>query len=402
MNATTLRSHMPTLAADYAESTVVAIPWYVWTCVIATACIGSGLYWDISWHLTIGRDTFWTPAHLLIQFGAVLAGLSSAYLIFRTTLFGDATAKEGSVRVLGFYGPLGAFICAWGAGAMLISAPFDDWWHNAYGLDVKIISPPHQLLGLGIEGISFGAVILIAGAMNRSYGAIRDRLSHLMVFLGGFILINNMMGRLEFTDRVLTHSAVMYMALSIGAPMILETYSRASGYRWARTLMATIYTAYFMLAVWIFPLFQAEPKLGPVYQRVTHMIPLGFPVLIIVPCVVMDLLWPKLNARWPDAGFGIKWLEAALIGSVFVLLLIAVEWPFGSFLMSPLASNGFFGTRYFAYMIPANAPEVRNVFVHFEDNAVQFSRNLVLAFVFATLFTRLGIMFGNWMRKVRR
>jgi len=50
-----------------------SIPWYLWSAVLATVCISGGLYWDISWHMTIGRDTFWTPAHLLIQFGAVLA-----------------------------------------------------------------------------------------------------------------------------------------------------------------------------------------------------------------------------------------------------------------------------------------------------------------------------------------
>jgi len=32
---------------------------------------------------------------------------------------------------------------------MLASAPFDDWWHNAYGLDVRIISPPHMVLAAG-------------------------------------------------------------------------------------------------------------------------------------------------------------------------------------------------------------------------------------------------------------
>ncbi len=30
---------------------------------------------------------------------------------------------------------------------MITSAPFDDWWHNAYGLDVKILSPPHVVAG---------------------------------------------------------------------------------------------------------------------------------------------------------------------------------------------------------------------------------------------------------------
>lgn len=26
---------------------------------------------------------------------------------------------------------------------MITSAPFDKWWHNAYGLDTKVVSPPH-------------------------------------------------------------------------------------------------------------------------------------------------------------------------------------------------------------------------------------------------------------------
>jgi hypothetical protein len=33
-----------------------------------------GVIWDISWHMTIGRDTFWTPAHLAIYVGGVSAG----------------------------------------------------------------------------------------------------------------------------------------------------------------------------------------------------------------------------------------------------------------------------------------------------------------------------------------
>ena len=32
---------------------------------------------------------------------------------------------------------------------MITSAPFDNWWHEAYGLDVKIVSPPHTLLAMG-------------------------------------------------------------------------------------------------------------------------------------------------------------------------------------------------------------------------------------------------------------
>jgi hypothetical protein len=33
-----------------------------------------------------------------------------------------------------------------GGFALITSAPFDNWWHSAYSLDVKIVSPPHTLL----------------------------------------------------------------------------------------------------------------------------------------------------------------------------------------------------------------------------------------------------------------
>jgi hypothetical protein len=61
----------------------------------------------------------------------VLAGLAAAYLIFTATFSRDSPLAAVSVRIWGFRGPLGAFICAWGGLAMLVSAPFDDWWHNA-------------------------------------------------------------------------------------------------------------------------------------------------------------------------------------------------------------------------------------------------------------------------------
>ena len=56
--------------------------WFAWTALASVTCILVGSYWDISWHMTIGRDTFWTPAHLLIQAGGILGGLAGAWQIF--------------------------------------------------------------------------------------------------------------------------------------------------------------------------------------------------------------------------------------------------------------------------------------------------------------------------------
>src|SRR3954471_18585520 len=151
--------------------------WHARAVVVAAACVMVGVYWDISWHMTIGRDSFWTPAHLLIQAGGLIAGLSSGYVALRTTFAGTPAQQAASVSFWGFRAPLGAWVCVWGCGAMLASAPFDNWWHNAYGLDVKIVSPPHVLLALGIYSIVFGALLLILARQNRAEGAERRRLA---------------------------------------------------------------------------------------------------------------------------------------------------------------------------------------------------------------------------------
>ena len=67
-----------------------AVPWYVWCSVAAVTFAMTGVHWDISWHRSIGRDAFWTPAHMAIYFSGVLAGISCGYLILSTTL--DRTA----------------------------------------------------------------------------------------------------------------------------------------------------------------------------------------------------------------------------------------------------------------------------------------------------------------------
>ena len=53
--------------------------------VIASTLIVIGVQWDISWHESIGRDTFWTPAHIVIYIGGILGGLGSGFIVIKTT-----------------------------------------------------------------------------------------------------------------------------------------------------------------------------------------------------------------------------------------------------------------------------------------------------------------------------
>jgi len=379
--------------SDFDQSHPKTVPIHIWICVVAAVSITFGLYWDISWHMTIGRDTFWTPAHLLLQFGAVLAAGSSAYRIFHRTFNRNAVDRGASLRVLGFRGSLGDFICAWGGAAMLVSAPFDNWWHNAYGLDVRIISPPHMLLAIGFDAIVLGSIVLILREMNQAEGALKKRLALLFLLAGGAFVTLTMMGRLGYTDRTQMHRAVFYMVVSIGPPLLLEAMSAASGLRWARTAIASVYTVSFLLPLWIFPLFPGEPKIGPVYQHVTHMVSLGFPVLILAPASVLDLLWPKISSwrRWP---------RACVTGLLYVVVLLIVQWPWADFLMSPASRNWIFGTTQMAYFTPPDHNLVRNVFEI--QTAAAFFSTIGFALIAAIECSAAGISFGTWMRRVHR
>ncbi len=372
-----------------------AVPWLSLAGLAASVAIASGIYWDISWHETIGRDTFWTPAHLLTQFGAIVGGLASVFVIFRTTFAGDAAARKSSVNVLGFRAPLGVFILAWGAVAMLTSAPFDNWWHNAYGLDVKIVSPPHMLLALGIFGINWGGIFLTVAEMNRAEGVARKRLQYILLGTGGFVLIQSMILKLEQSQRTFQHSGISYLVISIGLLLLVEAMARVSGHRWARTIVTGVYTAFGLLMLWILPLFPASPKLGPVYQNITHMVPLPFPLLLVIPAFILDLVWPlmKDKPRWQQAIFG---------GVTYLAILVAVQWPFATFLMSPAANNWFFATNNFPYFDLPSSPGVRHVFVNWETTAGAFWRNIGLAFLVSVVSMWVGIVFGNWLRRVRR
>ena len=119
--------------ADQSVSKATALPWYCLAVIFGATCIPIGALWDISWHSTIGRDTFWTPAHITIHLGGLIPGFTAGWLALRATYFGTPEQKAAAVSLGPFRAPLGAWVIIWGAFAMLFSAPFDDWWHKPMG-----------------------------------------------------------------------------------------------------------------------------------------------------------------------------------------------------------------------------------------------------------------------------
>ena len=374
-----------------------AMPWYVWNFAAAVLSVTIGGVWDISWHLSIGRDSFWTPAHFLIYLCGILGGFGSAALILGTTFGSMPQLRSSSISMWGFKGPLGAFVAAWGATAMLVSAPFDDWWHNAYGLDVKVLSPPHVVLILGVLAIKFGGLLVILGEMNRATDEARVRLRMFFIFVGA-LLARDVVGvfSLEFMGRTMQHSARFFLMLGITLPLGHFAVARAASLKWGLTLVSGVSMAISLAFLWILPLFPAEPKLGPVFREITHFIPPGgFPLLVMPALLGVDVLWQRLGKRN-------DWMLASILGLTFLGLFAAIQWPFSDFLQSPAARNWFFGSHYLGFFVPAQSDAAQFVYSTIERSPSEFWTRMAWAAVAVVLSTRAGLGLGNWMQRIQR
>jgi hypothetical protein len=354
--------------------------------------------WDISWHETIGRDTFWTPAHMAIYVGGALAGSLGGFLAIKYTFFATSQEREGTVGVFGARAPLGAWVAIWGSVAMLTSGPFDNWWHNAYGLDVKIISPPHALLGLGMFGITFSALLLTVSRQNRLADGSG---SGLFIWVSGIFLVLGAVFVMEYSFPNLQHAAIFYAVASVTFPFRLVTMGRAARTSWPATRIAVVFMLFECLMIWILPLFPAQAKLAPIYNPVTHMVPPPFPLLLIFPALAIDVV-----LRFFGEATGWKLVGVAfLLGVVFLAVFIPTQWFFSEFLLSPHSENWFFvGNKVWGYQNRLGdwTHEFWRINPSSPDASPMTVRAVFRALLLATATSWLGLLLGGWMRKVQR
>ena len=368
--------------------------WHAVAVVFAAICVMVGVYWDISWHMTVGRDTFWTPAHLLIQAGGLIAGLTSGFVALKSTVWPSERDLATGVRVWGFRAPLGAWVCIWGCFAMVASAPFDNWWHNAYGLDVKIVSPPHTVLALGIYSIVNGALLLTLAKQNRSEADSRGPFAILYLIAGGMLVMNFGIFLTEYSIRFLQHGAEFYRMTAVFFPFALVAVARASTYKWAATITAAIYMVLMLALMWSIQQFPATPKLGPIYQPITHMVGMAWPLWLVIPGLGIDLVRQRLASRLPMP------IEAIAIGVAFAVLIFAVQWPWASFMVqSNWSRNAFFNADNFVYWASPSYVERSH---HFASDGSRFLPSALTTIFIASISAWVGLAWGTWMTRVRR
>ena len=179
------------------------------------------------------------------------------------------------------------------------------------------------------------------------------------------------------------------------APIWFAAVSRASHNRWAATLATAFYILLhisFMAALQLVP---AQPKLGPVYRNITHLVPPDFPLLIIVPAIVFDVLSHQMTKRTRVG-------QSVVLGGACLGSFLAVQWPFANFLMSPASRNWFFATNNLPYFVPAGSAWARYAWVPTEATTEQFALRMGLALLAAIGTILLGFSWGEWMSRLRR
>ena len=127
-----------------------------------------GGVWDIAWHHTLGRDTLWSPLHLVLYSGVGVMGLVCLGIVLLTTAGRRASseAEPPQVELWGFRAPRGFALAGAGALGAVRSAPFDEAWHRLFGVDVTVWSPPHLFAIVAAGAMRLGLVVALVDELS--------------------------------------------------------------------------------------------------------------------------------------------------------------------------------------------------------------------------------------------
>jgi len=242
-----------------------------------------------------------------------------------------------------------------------------------------------------------GALLLTLAQQNRADERTQRKLAWVLAATGGLFIMNFALFLTEFGERRMMHSPKFYEVVSLAFPFALTAMARAIKLRWAATAAAAFFTAITLVLMWTLQLFPATPKLGPIYQHITHLVTLSFPLLVVVPAFFIDLVIHRLDDRLPT-------LPLALVtGVVFVVAFVAAQWPFASFLMySPLANGPVFNAENFVYWMSPTYVALTRRFDPPAPGSWPLLAHFGIMLVLATISSTQGLRLGRWMRRVRR
>src|SRR3989442_4165840 len=148
-----------------------------------------GLYWDIRRHVVVGRESFFTPPHLVLYAGFAYVALAG---IVGSVSGAIAPRWAGPrVRIVGLFVPVEFLLLGTVALFQAVAFPWDEAWHRlvAEGLVSETFwSPPHVMAIAGGILSTFGFFVAVSLERTRWNGA-RSGLGLVAVGIGGGIIL---------------------------------------------------------------------------------------------------------------------------------------------------------------------------------------------------------------------
>jgi Cu+-exporting ATPase len=258
---------------------------------IAGAIAGPlGAYWDVAWHVDAGRETFWSPPHLVL-YGGLLAIVVS---VVTAALIAEGGVRRGALGHPGLRFTLAAAVLTFA------SAPFDEAWHWLFGLDVSIWSPPHLVLLFGAAFAMLGVALIHADGLPR----LRARIPVILLAAASLLIVGIFVLEFEFRQLerwhvVLARPRGLYPVCAIGlAVLILAGVTRLGGPGAATAAAAVSLVVRAGVSLVLLPaLGRSAPLLPP---------------LLLVPAIVLDLIVALAPARWSATR---RYLVAGLVAT---------------------------------------------------------------------------------------
>ncbi|HEV7678711.1 MAG TPA: hypothetical protein VGQ42_09110 [Candidatus Dormibacteraeota bacterium] len=197
----------------------------MWSLTVAVV----GFFWDVAWHIDLGRDTeLFTVPHTLIFIGLLGLGLASLFSIGLATVERAPTAWH--LRRLRI--PRGALALGLLSAGAALGFPLDDLWHATYGVDVTMWGPTHLMMIGGASLAPLAMWVLVAEAGPEA-GTPRVR-AHLRRSLAEALIVGVSTFQLEFDYGVPQWQALYQPVLiAVATSIALVAARTAFGRGWA-------------------------------------------------------------------------------------------------------------------------------------------------------------------------
>ncbi|GIS71423.1 MAG: hypothetical protein CM1200mP10_10000 [Candidatus Neomarinimicrobiota bacterium] len=247
-----------------------------------------------------------------------------------------------------------------------------------------------------------GTLLLLIAEKNLAKGNQKDFLELLFMYSASLIVVQFAIILTEYSFTNKQHTYEFYLLSLTIYSFLIVAFRNAADHKYAATIIAALFILHRLLIIWILPLFEAEPLLGPIYRDVDHYVAPYFPVLLFIPALGVDILHHKIKSSN-------RIVKTSIIGVCFCITFFVVQWNFAEFLLSEKARNWFFAAdNNFPYWVRMGERSYEFWFEEWTPYGQKSELkkitlgNFGLLTVFTIICSYLGSFFGTWIRQIKR